>query len=338
MADSVASQDSAPTLKSRKRIRSVRLVVIAVICVVAAVLVRRFWFTLPVGEGPAGSAVPREMFQTVWTSRPVLLVGIGDSITDGFGASEGHSYFDMLISNPADEFPEMKGICLGSVLPNLKSLELAVSGSTSIHHLTSQLARLEVQPPEVLGLVVMTTGGNDIIHNYGHSPPQEGAMYGATFEQARPWIAAFDERLKSMLDRIEQCFPGGCHIFLANIYDPTDGVGDATRAGLPVWPDAMKVLAAYNEIIARHAGQRPNVYLVDIHSEFLGHGIYCTQPWRRHYRRADPHYWYYTNLEDPNDRGYDAIRRLFLLEIVKAFQTTAPQSSPAPLHLNHNGK
>jgi len=25
------------------------------------------------------------------------------------------------------------------------------------------------------------------------------------------------------------------------------------------------------------------------------------------------------NLEDPNDRGYDAIRRLFLLEIAKVF-------------------
>ncbi|HPD31753.1 MAG TPA: SGNH/GDSL hydrolase family protein [Phycisphaerae bacterium] len=338
MADNATSQDSTPVPKSRRRLRPVRLFVIAAVCVVAAFAVKHFWFSLPIGEGPAGPVVPREMFQAVWTSRPVLLVGIGDSITDGFGASEGHSYFDMLISNPADESPEMKGICLGSVLPNLKSLELAVSGSTSIHHLTSQLARLEVQPPEVLGLVVMTTGGNDIIHNYGHSPPQEGAMYGATFEQARPWIAAFDERLKSMLDRIEQCFPGGCHIFLANIYDPTDGVGDATRAGLPAWPDAMKVLAAYNEIIARHAGQRPNVHLVDIHSEFLGHGIYCTQPWRRHYRWADPHYWYYMNLEDPNDRGYDAIRRLFLLEIAKVFQTTAPQSSPTPLNLNHNGK
>ncbi len=338
MADNATSQDSATALKSRKRIRPALLVVIAVICVVAAVLVRRFWFTLPIGEGPAGPAVPREMFQTVWTSRPVLLVGMGDSITDGFGASEGHSYFDMLISNPADESPEMKGICLSSVLPNLKSLELAVSGSTSIHHLTSQLARLEVQPPDVLGLVVMTTGGNDIIHNYGHSPPQEGAMYGATFEQARPWIAAFDERLKSMLDRIEQCFPGGCHIFLANIYDPTDGVGDATRAGLPAWPDAMKVLAAYNEIIARHADERPNVHLVDIHGEFLGHGIYCTQPWRRHYHWADPHYWYYTNLEDPNDRGYDAIRRLFLLRIAEALGTLKVHTQSPPGDSHHNGR
>ncbi len=30
------------------------------------------------------------------------------------------------------------------------------------------------------------------------------------------------------------------------------------------------------------------------------------------------HYWYYTNLEDPNERGYDAIRRLFLLEMMEA--------------------
>ena len=30
-----------------------------------------------------------------------------------------------------------------------------------------------------------------------------------------------------------------------------------------------------------------------------------------------PHYWYFNNLEDSNDRGYDAIRRLFLNEMVK---------------------
>jgi hypothetical protein len=31
-------------------------------------------------------------------------------------------------------------------------------------------------------------------------------------------------------------------------------------------------------------------------------------------------YWYGANLEDPNDRGYDAVRRLFLIETVKAEQ------------------
>ena len=50
---------------------------------------------------------------------------------------------------------------------------------------------------------------------------------------------------------------------------------------------------------------------------FLGHGIHCTQFWAEHYHPDDPHYWYHVNLEDPNERGYDAIRRLFLLEISK---------------------
>ena len=37
---------------------------------------------------------------------------------------------------------------------------------------------------------------------------------------------------------------------------------------------------------------------------------------RSHFDRSDPHYWYYHNLEDPNDRGYDALRRVFLNAII----------------------
>ena len=29
----------------------------------------------------------------------------------------------------------------------------------------------------------------------------------------------------------------------------------------------------------------------------------------------DPHYWFFDNVEKPNDRGYDAIRRIFLIEL-----------------------
>lgn len=55
-----------------------------------------------------------------------------------------------------------------------------------------------------------------------------------------------------------------------------------------------------------------------MHAPFLGHGLACTQFWRANYRSEDPHYWYFVNLEDPNERGYDAIRRLFLIEMAKA--------------------
>lgn len=49
-----------------------------------------------------------------------------------------------------------------------------------------------------------------------------------------------------------------------------------------------------------------------MHGTFLGHGIHCLKFWLSHYRAEDPRYWYYDNLEDPNDRGYDALRRVFL--------------------------
>jgi hypothetical protein len=116
---------------------------------------------------------------------------------------------------------------------------------------------------------------------------------------------------------VQTRFPEGCHIFLANIYDPTDGVGDIERAGLPPWTDGLRILAKYNDILQQAAGRHPHVHLVDIHGPFLGHGIHCTRFWHPHYDSKDPHYWYYLNLEDPNERGYDAIRRLFLLEIAK---------------------
>jgi lysophospholipase L1-like esterase len=281
-----------------------------------------FWLYHPVGTGPAGPPVPRGPFETVWSTRPVLLVGLGDSVTAGFGASEGHSYFARLAANPPDEFADMEGRCLAKVLPNLQTRNLARSGSTSLDHADLLLPQLETQPAETFGLVVLTTGGNDIIHNYGRSAPKEGAMYGATWEQSQPWIKNFQQRLDRLLDGITDRFPGGCQIFLANIYDPTDGIGDAERAGLPAWRDGLRIHAAYNAIIARVGAERPNVRVVDMHGAFLGHGIHCRQFWRSHYDRSDPTYWYFENLEDPNERGYDAIRRLMLIEMAKILPET----------------
>ncbi len=258
-----------------------------------------------------------------------MLLGVGDSVTAGFGASHGHSYFQRLIDNPDDEFPDLRGICLLKVLPNLQSRNIAISGSTSIHH-EAILERLEPFASDVFGLVVMSSGGNDIIHDYGRSSPREGAMYGATLEQAKPWIASYEIRLNAMMARLTVCFPGGCQVFLANIYDPSDGVGDCEKVGLPPWPDMLKILAAYNQVIARTAERYPFVHMVNMHDEFLGHGIHCTQFWQPHYHANDPHYWYFQNVEDPNDRGYDAIRRLFLNQISECRSGLAsPATKPA---------
>jgi len=300
--------------RGKRTRRIVRISAYVVVLSAAAWLVG-FHLHRPPGQGPAGPSVSREAFSAEWTRRPVLLLGLGDSITEGFGASAGKTYFDRLCLNPPDEFEDMKGLCLSAVIPELKNINRAVSGSTSLDHYDWQIANLPEYAEDVFGVVVITTGGNDIIHDYGRSPPAEGAMYGATFEQAEPWIMNFEKRLDAMLDLIAEKFPGGCEIFIGNIYDPTDGAGTAKVVGLPKWPDGLRVLAAYNDIIERSAKARPNVHRVDLHSAFMGHGITCRQFWRKTYRKDDPHYWFFENFEDPNDRGYDAARRLFLIEM-----------------------
>jgi lysophospholipase L1-like esterase len=310
-----------PPAAPKKRATKVRLFLLlglGVVLVLGAALYLRLGFYPTVGAGPAGPDVGSSAFEKPWTTRPVLLVGLGDSITAGFGARRGYSYFDRLIKNPLDEFPGMGGICLSRVFPNLRATNLAVSGSISSGLLDGQLPLLPVADPQTLGWVVITTGGNDLIHDYGKSPPREQAMYGATWQQAQPWIRHYEDRLEKIYDQISGRFPGGCQIFMANIYDPPDASGHLERAGLPAWPDGLRIHAAFNDVILRFSERHTNVHRVNIHQTFLGHGLNCRQFWSRHYDRRDPHYWYFSNLEDPNERGYDVLRRLFLLEMSRA--------------------
>jgi hypothetical protein len=306
--------DASPTVTRRSHLG--RWLLLGLVALAGAWGYKELWLTRPLGTGPAGPAVDRARFGRPWTERQVLLFGAGDSVTFGQGAAtRDHSYFNRLVRCPADETDDMQGICLSAVLPRLTALNIARSGSNSLDHLEAVQEFLPSQSPEVLGLVVLTTGGNDLIHSYGMYSPRKGAMYGATLEQAQPWIAAFQQRLATLLDTITTRFPGGCHIFLADIYDPTDGVGDAPSVYMPAWPDALAIHAQYNEVLHCAAQQRANVHLVPLHRTFLGHGIHCRQFWRKTYCSDDPTYWFAENLEDPNDRGYDAIRRIFLIEI-----------------------
>jgi lysophospholipase L1-like esterase len=295
----------------------------ALIVVIGFFVARYFLFgryNHPVGSGPAGPTVTTEAFQKTWSTNQFVLIGIGDSVTAGFGASEKHSYFEMLLQNDGAKYPDMQGRDLRHVLPDIASQNRSVSYTVSEEHL-DQLPGVNSYPPSVHGIVVITTGGNDLIHDYGRSAPRDGAMYGCTYEQALQWKENFHTRLKAILNELIRKFPGGCEIFLANIYDPTDGVGDIEHAhiALPAWPDGLKVLPLFNDIIAETCHSYTNVHLVDFHSAFLGHGIHCTDRHNENYHREDPYYWYFDNLEDPNDRGYDAIRRLFLIEMSKVY-------------------
>ncbi len=291
------------------------LVAVGIILIAGTAGFLFFTYRPSIGSGPAGPSVESKLFTSSWTTNRVLLVGLGDSVTAGFGARKGYAYFDRLIANPPDEFADLKGVNLKRVMPNLLWTNLSVSGSTSGEVPGSQLPRLPQAGPDVLGLVIITTGGNDLIHNYGRTAPREQAMYGASYQEGLPWVEGFAQRLEAIINGLNERFPAGCQVFLCNIYDPTDEVGDIAKAGLPPWPDGLRLLADYNGVIRKCAEKHANVHLVDFHQLFLGHGLHSGQFWFRHYDRQDPHYWYYANLEDPNERGYDAIRRQLLIDI-----------------------
>lgn len=280
---------------------------------------KRYYLVHDIGEGPAGPPVAAEPFQRVWRDGPVVLLGLGDSVTDGYGSTPGHSFFQRLAEPPKDEFSGMKGKNLSAVFSRMKVLNKSISGTTSSSVVENELIHLHPFPMDTLGVIVVSTGGNDLIHNYGRTPPQPEAMYGATRAQAGPWIVDYAKRLDGIVERLGELFPGGVKIFILSIFDPTDGVGDISNAELPVWPDGLAILGAYNQVIAGCAKRHTNVRLVDVHEAFLGHGIHCAQFWRPCYHADDPAYWLYGNLEDPNDRGYDAIRRLILLAMCEVF-------------------
>jgi len=273
----------------------------------------------PMGDGPAGPVIAVEAFEKVWSDKQYVLIGIGDSITRGLGADKEHTYFELLLKNDDAMYPDMAGRDLSKVFPVMTWRNYAQDYSISQDHIDRQLVRIAEYGPQVRGIIVLTSGGNDLIHDYGRSEPKDGAMYGCTYRQAEEWCENLKGRLDALLTGLTAKFPGGCEIFFANIYDPTDGVGDPQTVGLPRWRNCVKALALANQKIAQLCQKYPNVHLVDIHSEFLGHGIHCDEFWRKHYHKDDPHYWYYYNLEDPNRRGFDAIRRLFLKEMVKIY-------------------
>lgn len=275
--------------------------------------------TRPMGTGPAGPAIAAEPFEKTWHDRPVVLIGIGDSITRGLGAAKEHTYFNLLLHNDDAMYPDMVGRELTRVFTQLEYHNYALDYTISQQHIDQQLAAVPQYGPDVRGVVVLTSGGNDLIHDYGRTPPQDGAMYGCTYAQAVVWCENLKGRLDTLLQGLMAKFPGGCDIFFANIYDPTDSVGDPQTMGLPRWRNCVKVLALANTKIAELCERYPNVHRVDIHSEFLGHGIHCDEFWHKHYRKDDSHFWYYYNLEDPNRRGFDAIRRLYLQAMIDVY-------------------
>lgn len=247
-------------------------------------------------------------------AQTLAVIGFGDSVTVGYCASAGHSYVSLLIANDDASYPDFAGRDLRHRFAAVSLKNIAVNGSSSCDHGPATIH----QALSTAGLtadrtvVLITLGGNDLIHPY-YCQPRECAAFCATVAQATPWAARFKDRVAAQIAALRAEAPGVVTVLLANIYDPTDGVGDIQNAPgptqLPAWPEGEQVLALYNQTLSQVA-QENGATLVDMRSTMLGHGIHWNDSANPHHP-ANPAYWYCSNLEDPNDVGYQAIRAAF---------------------------
>ena len=99
--------------------RLVRLVVIGVAAVVAALAWPCFFECRPVGSGPAGPAVPREAFAKPWTAQGAA-AGTGRQRDGRIWRLSAAELFSTPRQEPRRRIQGRRGICLSAVLPNLK--------------------------------------------------------------------------------------------------------------------------------------------------------------------------------------------------------------------------
>jgi hypothetical protein len=73
-----------------KNKRLVTFACVGALLIIAAAFYLHFWQSRPIGTGPAGPHVPSAFFSRPWSEKQFLLVGLGDSVTAGFGARRGY--------------------------------------------------------------------------------------------------------------------------------------------------------------------------------------------------------------------------------------------------------
>ena len=230
-------------------------------------------------------------------AKPPTYIALGDSISiDEYAGGPGRGGASLLARNRDDDFPDWRGRDLTSQLGTPRMHVLATDGATITSVLKQQLprlARLGLQP----SLITLTVGGNDVLWSYGDTPR---ALEAA--EAVRLGVA-------EILDTLTAMSAPETKVVVGTVYDPSDGTGDATRVGLPAWPEVVEVLAQLNSAL-RTVAETHDAQVADIHGRFLGHGLSVGNPAQADPRPANRDLWY-CNIIEPNAWGASAVRAAF---------------------------
>ena len=236
-------------------------------------------------------------------SAPVRVVYLGDSITAGAGASEDAlAYTALLREDRSSTWSDSADLDLESLYGDLEVIDVSQGGATTGSLLAYQLPALD----DALGdsvpgetLVVMTIGGNDV----------RSALNPLADTQSI--VDKVVRNIETAVLDLQGRFPDGAYIYLTNVYEPTDGVG---QWGGCFWAmdfsDRLPVL--YDGEAELYAlGERLGVAVLDLRGHFYGHGFHHRDTQLEVHHPDDPTLWFAGDCIHPNDRGHHEIRRLF---------------------------
>ncbi len=111
------------------------------------------------GTGPAGPAIAAAPFEKQWLDKPVVFIGVGDSIMRGLGATKRLTCFPLLLNNDDGFYPDMAGKDLSHVVTIQSYCNYAQDYTVSQEHIDRQLVKIPQYDESVYGIIVLTSGG-----------------------------------------------------------------------------------------------------------------------------------------------------------------------------------
>lgn len=248
------------------------------------------------------------------TAAARLLV-MGDSISAGYGATpRSDAYFTILARNDDAMWPADMAASLqtrfGAAVP---VVNVAVAGATTATMRSNQLPALQRMAPFAgHTVVVITIGGNDITTSIATGNPT-----GAALDTAIANLRATVTFLQNPMN-----FPGGVSVYVAAVYDPSDGVGFVNgcffNLRLPSFVSALNVWR--DRYVA--LGTELHFAVVDALGHFHGHGHNHDDPDNPYWDDASHDMWFDDCLH-PNNRGHSEMRKLFF-EAIDGTYTVTP--------------
>ena len=259
----------------------------------------------------AGSSFPTDPHVDTYIPRsfpptdPVRLVFLGDSITDGAGASStSKQYVQLLQVNDSSAWPDADALDLETSFPGITEvIDVSFGGATISSLQSQQIPELESilsLPASGQTIFVVTIGGNDAQQALNPFADADSIMTTA--------LSKFDTMTDWFLDPAN--FPDGAYLYAANLYEPSDGTGQSECFFGFNYSDRLSALEEMNEGVYQ-MGMDKGFAVVDMWRHFSGHGFNSADSGVFGYDADDPTNWFANDCIHPNDRGHHELRRLF---------------------------